>query len=85
MKMRRSVVLKGYLVIVSPGEIESGSFVARREELEILRRFFTGALNEIFCEKIYHMEDPSSYDLLIDIGSTLGEDTGIRLFHIHPI
>jgi hypothetical protein len=49
--MRRSAVLKGYLVIVSLGEIESRSFVARREELEILRRFFTGALKEIFCEK----------------------------------
>jgi len=72
-KTRRSVALKGYVAVVSLGEIESRSFVARREDLEILKRFFLGSLREIFCDKIYHIDNPSSYDLLIDIGSTLGE------------
>ena len=72
-KTRRSVALKGYLAVVSLGEIESRSFVARREDLEVLKRFFIGSLREIFCDKIYHIDDPSSYNLLIDIGSTLGE------------
>ena len=72
-KTRRSVALKGYLAVVSLKDVESRNFIARTEDLEVLKRFFIGSLREIFCDKIYHIDDPSSYDLLIDIGSTLGE------------
>jgi hypothetical protein len=79
-KTRRSVALKGYLVTVSLKDVESRNFIARIEDLEILKRFFIDSLREIFCDKIYHIDDPSSYDLLIDIGSTLGE---FSLYVIH--
>jgi len=79
-KTRRSVALKGYLVTVSLKDVESRNFIARIEDLEVLKRFFIGSLREIFCDKIYHIDDPSSYNLLIDIGSTLGE---FSLYAIH--
>jgi len=64
---------KNFVVKISLDGHHLYNIVSSRRDLSILSGFFAGALEEIFCLKLYDIKDPSSYDLLIDIGSTFGE------------
>jgi hypothetical protein len=68
-----SRVDKNFVVKISLNGHHLYNIVSSRRDLNVLTSFFTGALEEIFCLKLYDIKDPSSYDLLIDIGSTFGE------------
>jgi hypothetical protein len=73
MSFEVSRVDKNFVVKISLDSIYLYNIVSSRRDLNVLTGFFMGALEEIFCLKLYDIKDPSSYDLLIDIGSTYGE------------
>jgi len=68
-----SRVDKNFVVKISLDGHLLYNIVSSSRDLNVLTGFFAGALEEIFCLKLYDIKDPSSYDLLIDIGSTFGE------------
>jgi len=49
--------------------------VLSEKDLYVLTDFSVGGFKEIFCDKLYDIKDPSSYEALVDIGSTFGEFT----------
>jgi len=51
------------------------NYVLSEKDLYVLTDFSVGGFKEIFCDKLYDIKDPSSYEALVDIGSTFGEFT----------
>jgi len=64
---------KSFVVKISLDGHHLYNIVYSRRDLDVLTGFFAGALEEIFCLKLYDIKDPSSYEALVDIGSTFGE------------
>jgi len=65
----------GFFIWISLREHVIINYVLSEKDLYVLTDFSVGGFKEIFCDKLYDIKDPSSYEALVDIGSTFGEFT----------
>ena len=65
----------GFFIWISLREHVIINYVLSEKDLYVLTDFSVGGFKEIFCDKLYDIKDPSSYEALLDVGSTFGEFT----------